>query len=829
MMKVTKLIFGILAAVTLPLLSCTREIVEVTPPQESEGQSLHVSIGSDFTTKSALTNTGASQHIEHMYAYLFREDTPGDGNFNCFYAVDMDWTPVEGTGISDFSYRISRDAGLQAMGDRLIKVLVVAVDNHPETYNISDADSRTGFSFDAVEEIAENKLSFEDAKAVIASAAAGEDGTPEAKAWAMAHTELFSGVAGPVPANTQVIEVTVDRCVAGVLCYLTDIPYLVKSGEEDSKIQSIELRLNSRLDLNTSMTLGQKTTGSAFLYEGESKPVDGVVIASVDVSMYSERQSDSGQQGGMLYIPATDDGTVKTLENSILFGAYMVPIDVSSDVDDKADNSTLSIYLKGGENSKWESDPYRIRNASGTSTQPGVTPDNRSFIYSLLANSMYAIGTKPTSGDTEGDRPASLAGDELLLNVVDWVDDINPDVQFPSYSLGAFFNAEFDSDDILDCIGDTLDVSVMPAPDGAPWIMNVLVTDPETGEPDIPDWLLYRIAHVDEATGDISYKDDDWRSGTFVFEDHKDEYNISSSEEVKMQVVIADHAVQNYIMGESIDIAEKIKKLEADYRTARFVLNTGSGRSEELLLNQYNAITVQVGDDKDPEYRAFARNDASPTKLDFDNGYYDEGRISYTGWGFSNSSAPVIFGTGTGLDDDGVDNCWRAYNEYVIRENDDINNYYGSALFRGTKWCIAISEDESAESGYKLQSKINEEIWGTPAYYEILSFFQKVVLPIANSGVYELPSISFGPTSEDELSDTDYPKIILPVINVKYGRYYWSSTPYLVKYAYAFYIIDEDIDGLVEIPDTYDDNIFEKYARMKSGNRGYVRPMRKFQ
>ena len=132
MMKVTRLIFGILAAVTLPLLSCTREIVEVTPPQESEGQSLHVSIGSDFTTKSALTNTGASQHIEHMYAYLFREDTPGDGNFKCFYAVDMDWTPVEGTGISDFSYRISRDAGLQAMGDRLIKVLVVAVDNHME-------------------------------------------------------------------------------------------------------------------------------------------------------------------------------------------------------------------------------------------------------------------------------------------------------------------------------------------------------------------------------------------------------------------------------------------------------------------------------------------------------------------------------------------------------------------------------------------------------------------------------------------------------------------------------------------------------------------------
>ena len=830
MMKVTRLIFGILAAVTLPLLSCTREIVEVTPPQESEGQSLHVSIGSDFTTKSALTNTGASQHIEHMYAYLFREDTPGDGNFKCFYAVDMDWTPVEGTGISDFSYRISRDAGLQAMGDRLIKVLVVAVDNNRGNYRFpvsADGQKRDTGSHVSMQEL--EGMPFDDVKAVLADDVAGVNSTAdthEAKAWAMAHTELFSGVAGPVPANTPVIEVTVDRCVAGILCYLTDIPLMVESGE-DARIRSIELRLKKGLDLNTEVTLEGQSEGSAPLHGGALQ--EEVVIASADVSMYSEAQGDSGAEEGMLYIPATDDGTVKTLENSILFGAYLVPVRIPEDEDSQEQtDATLNIVLRGGENMDKVSTFY-IRNEPGTQTSPSGEADIRKYSYSLLSNHMYAIGTKPTSGDTEGDRPASLAGDELLLNVVDWVDDINPDVQFPSYSLGAFFNAEFDSDDILDCIGDTLDVSVMPAPDGAPWIMNVLVTDPETGEPDIPDWLLYRIAHVDEATGDISYKDDDWRSGTFVFEDHKDEYNISSSEEVKMQVVIADHAVQNYIMGESIDIAEKIKKLEADYRTARFVLNTGSGRSEELLLNQYNAITVQVGDDKDPEYRAFARNDASPTKLDFDNGYYDEGRISYTGWGFSNSSAPVIFGTGTGLDDDGVDNCWRAYNEYVIRENDDINNYYGSALFRGTKWCIAISEDESAESGYKLQSKINEEIWGTPAYYEILSFFQKVVLPIANSGVYELPSISFGPTSEDELSDTDYPKIILPVINVKYGRYYWSSTPYLVKYAYAFYIIDEDIDGLVEIPDTYDDNIFEKYARMKSGNRGYVRPMRKFQ
>lgn len=745
-MKVTRLIFGILAAVTLPLLSCTREIVEVTPPQESEGQSLHVSIGSDFTTKSALTNTGASQHIEHMYAYLFREDTPGDGNFKCFYAVDMDWTPVEGTGISDFSYRISRDAGLQAMGDRLIKVLVVAVDNHPETYNISDADSRTGFSFDAVEEIAENKLSFEDAKAVIASAAAGEDGTPEAKAWAMAHTELFSGSTEAVPANTPVIEVTIDRCVAGVLCYLTDIPYLVKSGDVDSKIQSIELRLNSDLDLNTSMTLGPETTGSVPLYEEASKPADaadGVVIASVDVSMYSERQSDSGQQGGMLYIPATDDGTVKTLENSILFGAYMVPIDVSSDVEDQADNSTLNIYLKGGENSEKVSDPYRIRNASGTSTQPGVSVDKRSYSYSLLANSMYAIGTKPTSGDTEGDRPASLAGDELLLNVVDWVDDINPDVQFPSYSLGASFVSNISPDYIYDCIGGiTLTAAVLPSASKKGWS----ITPVNAG--DGTDWIRFRVVEADGTPGE-------WRQTT---------YNRpveSSDEAVQIEIMFEDYVKENYIMGRTdLSIAEKIEDLESDYRTCQLKLKTdGESSVDYLTINQYNAITAPVikhkliGSDEYLGYVGFARNDL--LLPEWDDKAYEEKGYSYTGWGFSLNDPWGYMGRDDS-EDDGEFNCSTAFAFWKNEDDTErLNNYYHSALYRGYREWTDFNSDDYAN-----------RIWFTPSRSELKGFFNDVVSPLASFYT--------------DLSDG-----IIPVINMKYNKYYWSSSAYSTDWARA--------------------------------------------
>ena len=819
MMKVTRLIFGILAAVTLPLLSCTREIVEVTPPQESEGQSLHISIGSDFTTKSALTNTGASQHIEHMYAYLFRQES-GNDDFTCFYAVDMDWTPVDGTGISDFSYRISRDAGLQAMGDQLIKVLVVAVDNHPETYNFPGGGADATHENDGI-----IGLPFDEAKAVIASAVAGEDGTttgtPEAeakaKAWAMAHTELFSGSTEAVPANTPVIEVTIDRCVAGVLCYLTDIPYLVKSGEEDSKIQSIELRLNSELDLNTSMTLGPETTGSGPLYEKAQapKPIGGVVIASVDVSMYSERQGDSGQQGGMLYIPATDDGTVKTLENSILFGAYMVPIDVSSDVDDKADNSTLSIYLKGGKKSEWKSDPYRIKYASSTSTQPGVTPDDRFFSYSLLANRMYAIGTKPTSGDTEGDRPASLAGDELLLNVVDWVDvpvdDIN--TEFPQYAPGACFVPSFEDGYIFDCIGTGTDrlieVAILPALDKeSGWRLDVTWTKqkPDDKGP-IPDWLLYRFVGGTEDSPEYS----SWYSGTFHSSELVD-LGLDPSSEIRMQVAMADYVVANRIMyGDPQNryptLDEKITALQDDYRTATFRLTTSGGRTDEMNINQYNAITSPVFDvthiyydytDEAIRYVGFAREDRMAPQSDIDShpteDMWDTDGYSYTGWGYQTSGPTLIFGVGysnSTMRTDGEQNAIDAYSFY---ENHSGSEYPKSAIYRGRQDGTAIYLDLANNSG----SVSDGRIWFTPAETELYGFFEKIVKQLSSK------------TNQG----------VIPVVNIKYDKYYWSSSPewlHLAQYETRAGIAGDGSDVMVN--------------RDRSGSNGvaYIRQARNFE
>ena len=757
-----------------------------------------------------------------MYAYLFRQES-GNDDFTCFYAVDMDWTPVDGTGISDFSYRISRDAGLQAMGDQLIKVLVVAVDNHPETYNISDnisdADSRTVFSFDAVEEIAENKLSFEDAKAVIASAVAGEDGTTtgalEAKAWAMAHTELFSGSTEAVPANTPVIEVTIDRCVAGVLCYLTDIPYLVESGEKDSKIQSIELRLNSELDLNTSMTLGPETTGSGPLYEEAQapKPPGGVVIASVNVSMYTEQQGTQGEKGSLLYIPATDDGTVKTLENSILFGAYMVPIAVDGDV--SQGSTTLQIVLRGGINMQYTSTPYTVRkNVPGTSTQPGVSADNSSF-YSLLANNMYAIGTKPASGDTEGDRPASLAGDELLLNVVDWVDvpvdDIN--TEFPQYAPGACFVPDFEEGYIFDCIGTGTDrlinVAILPALDKeSGWTLDVSWTKQKPDDKDIiPDWLLYRFVGGTEDSPEYS----SWYSGTFHSSELVD-LGLDQSSEFRIQVALADYVVANRIMyGDPQNryptLDEKITALQDDYRTATFRLTTSGGRTDEMNINQYNAITSPVFDvthiyydytDEAIRYVGFAREDRMAPQSDIDShpteDMWDTDGYSYTGWGYQTSGPTLIFGAGysnSTMRTDGEQNAIDAYSFY---ENHSGSEYPKSAIYRGRQDGTAIYLDLANNSG----SVSDGRIWFTPAETELYGFFEKIVKQLSSK------------TNQG----------VIPVVNIKYDKYYWSSSPewlHLAQYETRAGIAGDGSDVMVN--------------RDRSGSNGvaYIRQARNFE
>ena len=732
------------------LAGCTREIIETVP--EELGQQLRISIGRDFTTKSSVTNSGASQHIEHMYLYVFDGVTPES---RCFYAADMGWKPVEGTGIKDFTYRI-KGAGLDTYGNTVLTFLVVAVDNHPETYNfpfddVSCADVQTAVG-----------RTMQDVKASLASTAAGVDGstgTLADKAYAMAHTELFSGVTS-APASSQTVSVTVERCVAGILCYLTDIPYNVVSGE-DSKIESIALRLNTSMQLNSAVSLPVDDTS---VPEG-SGPIDGsqgVVIASADLSAYKEHQSDEGEEKELLYIPPVNDGTVVTLENSVLFGAYMIPVSVAGEDEGAPDDATLKIVLRGGlmpDGINYYERSYNVRNTAdandGTGTDHGVPVDGRDYKYSIQANRMYAIGSKPRSGDTDGDKPMSLSGNLLEIDVQDWVDvpDSTPedggndaDVQFPAFSLTAAFQTDITPEDIFDCIGDTITVRILPAAGGEEWTLGFDAVDGS-----LPEWISYQIG---DAEG-TNYGEWTGAPQSYTRTEGTDEV-------VSLRILLNDHVVRNYIMGDnSLSMEQKIEALQNDYRTAVLTLTTASDAASRktLTINQYNAITAPVYDDEG-EYKAFARYDLlNPAYDDVSYGY--DG-YSFTGWGFGTTYYDYIFGHWDGNNNDGEKNCTDAYEYAHEGISGNLDNYMGSALYRGRKEWTVFEDGKDTNP---------ERYWFTPTTDELRGFFENVVGPVRSY---------YGSTMSGQR---------IPVVNIMFDKvnidngehkcYYWSSSTYI--------------------------------------------------
>lgn len=786
------IVFSVLSAT---FAGCTRDIV--APVQEEDGQRLNISVGNDFLTKSSVTSSGASQHIEQMFLFIFDGVTPDS---RCFHAVDMGWVPVDGTGIPDFVYTL-RNVGLDRYGKNDVTYLVVGVDNHPETYDIRFGGETV--SLNDVE--AAEGMSMTDVRAVLSEAAAGVDGTTgtlESKAWAMAHTELFSGVA-VAKASDQTVNMTVERCVAGVLCYLTDIPYNVVSGE-DSKIESIELVLNEKRTLNSSVSIPVDEDSSP---EG-ADPISGsggVVIASADLSPYTERQSDQGEKKDLLYIPATDDGTVKTLENSVLFGAYMVPIDVLDTGEGSTADATLQIVLRGAlmpDGINHYERTYYVRNTAehndGTGTSHGVPVDGRDYNYSIQANRMYAIGSKPETGDTDGDKPQSLSGNILQLDVQEWIDvpDSTPedggndaDVQFPSYSLSATFQTDITPEDIFDCIGDTITVRILPAAGGEEWTLGI-----EPVGTVIPDWLSFRIGETaDGATGNEEVVYGSWiNDPTYIRTE-------GTKEVVWLQILINDHAVQNYIMGDnSLTMDEKVEALRNDYRTAVLYLTTaGNGADRETLtINQYNAITAPVWrqwDDYDEPgvvYRAFARDDL--LKPAYDPLEYSENGYSYTGWGFYQRSPDYIFGIVHASDDNGEENCNNAYDYAHTGPSGNVDYYEGSAMFRGRLPWI------TKEHGSDVNNP-NNRFWYTPARYELWGFFETVVQPLRNH---------FGVTVNGNIID---------VVNVKYNLYYWTSTDYRGLREYQSFADKITSDGA------------DESAMSRKNTSAYIRQARHFE
>lgn len=754
-MKKLSCYIGLLMA-TLWLAACKSD----TPlePETTVGdgeQVLEITVDGDFyassrsTAASAgykLVSSQAIQHIEHLYAYIFNGGGP---DATCVYVTEIPWEQNSQQGSASLTYRL-KEANLLQYGKSNMKVLVVAVDNNTDTYY---------FPYEGVANHADDTNNQEGNNAIIgqplsgvkmklAEAAAGTTTSDADKAFKMPNTEVFSGIAS-FKADDQIIKVSLQRCVAGVLCYLTDIPYYVGSGtEEANKISSIELQLGNNLNLNTEYASFYDGANFGSVSSDNSESSDNKVIASVNISEYiygkgttsgtldvqPEDASLTEKNTQRLYVPAMDNGVVKTKENTILFGAYLLPIKNNASTDAAA-KATLKLVLKA-ENGEQQT-AFIVKNTVTSISRADGTTIEPAYAYSLKANRLYSIGSKPFATDTDADQPASLKGKEIELNVIDWSngnEDGTNHVNFPVYSLKSTISADWDiqyENYIFNCMSETRTVYInLSEEDAKDSDFRISICD-ENGLPS--DWAYFRFVDFDDDGNSIALTD--WINSDNI------PPTLRGKSRISLEIRLNDYVLKNDIMGNDSQyptIETKIDALKNDFRTAYLHLfSKGITSVASVSIRQFNAITAGN--------RGFSRLDLGDQMGD--NGVAKNIEIYYQ-YKFNTIDWVRIFGH-KDSNNDGEQDSNDAFQHHNKNLDDD---YYSSALY--------FCRKEAYEWDGSL-NKMQERYWFLPAREELALFFD-AVSKLSNEGD------------------------LVECINIRYDKWYLSSSTYKVRVQYVY-------------------------------------------
>ena len=646
-------------------------------PAAAEGPALEISVDGGFTIQGRAAQVGSAssgyklvsseavQHIEEMYAYLFKG---ADEKATCVFVKKLPWQASNQPGAS-LTYRL-KEANLAQYNNADMQVLVVGIDNRKDTYTFPAADA----AYDS-----QNMLgkALADVKLALAQQAAGNP-TGEDAAYRMANTEVFSGYQS-FKAADQTIPVTLKRCVAGVLCYLTDLPYYVAGEDDTDVIESVELQLGGGYKLNTELApfYGEK------IGYGSNPLQDGKVIASVNLSEYiygkgvTNGQLDSQSENPtLLYIPEQENGVVVTKPNTLLFGAYLIPIEAKAPSDANT-NATLKLVVK--EKANQDVREYPIKN--------GQTAADKKYAYSLDANYIYSIGSKPVAADTELDRPASLLGDELTFHVIPWQTEGNG-VEFPEYALTSSFDADWDGNYRFDCINANRYVDIYLAQDEAAG-KDIRIESRDLSTSLGADWIEFRL--IDDQTG--LPKDEKWAKKLELTA-----AQIQGVSRLTVEVRIFDYVKENWILGNTAQYRtwkEQIEALLKDFRSGQLGLYYGTDfyPIATLPVKQFNAIT------SNDDGVAYNRVDVGDELLD--NGFVAGTDRTGVAWGFNGYTRTHIYGGVIDDDADGEYNSNRA-------EEENAKEYGESALKLARKPALDVS--------------FEGRVWFLPAYYQADGF-----------------------------------------------------------------------------------------------------------
>ena len=709
-----KYIYYILSILfTLSLGSCKDDIPGSDNPNIG-GITLTLTSG-NMETRTNLTSTAATQNVETVYIALYKVNEDGVYDNATFVAArNFDWSNESSLTSYEKQTQIFKFEDLVS-GEYVI--LAVGL----------DADSRTTYFTDLSD--FENKLNstnantLANAKAIAANAAS------------IATSELFAGwnTFTYEPDIENKVEVEMKRRVAGVLCYLKDIPSTITKSDGTYIVTKVQLRLFA--NQNSAIRLARKEKGenNIGLQEdfGETQLENSDILMSYNLKGFSSKD-------GFYEIPVTDN---TRLPNTILMGAYMLPIEYSPDENNK---STLTLEVWGtNDNLASGASPEEVCIQSFPVLQNGLSSGNDAEKYSIYSNYIYHIGQKPDNNSTEGDYPESLAGEKITVTAKEW-DNEEVNVEFPTVPVEVFmelWNAENTmqyetSKYIFDCIGTEAILKVQNSLLHTPWILTI-----------VGDGVYIR--SKDMVNGVYTY------SKEYKCTDEE----ANSTDMIEIPVLITDYAVYNDYSTIS---------LENDIRTTTLYMSAqdNSATFQPIEVKQYNAVNVQFEDKEINQKvcRGFSRFNWGTIRNSI-------GEVISNGvphnWGYKIMGEHTIIG-GIPSDYDGENNCIEAKNtaDYAGSGTDRYLAFYGSnadhsdasLMYKSLKE-MCVGEDNQINRG---------TYWYLPSFYEVEYF-----LNYAISNIDVLNIIEYKNKNTDK---------------------YWTSLPRYSQRAYAFFVKDGKVD-----------------------------------
>ena len=545
-------------------------------------------------------------------------------------------------------------------------------------------------------------------------------------------------------AGQTTVELT--RAVAGVLLYMTDIPAKWNKDGESSdgyRVTKVKLRLH-RMPANSVSLCGQSAgTGGSTEAGTEEGPV---LIESMDLS---ELQFPSE---GDLYQIVGQKGEVQTLDNTLLYGAYLLPVAPESG------KATFTLELWG-----------KACDAEGTIKTNAkedklddfecILENTASSDFAIERNHVYCIGQKPVADDTEGDAPVSLAGKEIVVDVQDWM-PISNVIEFPYVDTNAKFNPDFDPGYIFNCINASFTLPIV-CNSNSKWQLSV---------PDDCDWLY------------IQQTDKSWDK-TYTQERSSDENAESNS--MHLTLFMMDYA-EYRASYDNVDIKNDIRTVYLELRTMGYDETTGKEsivKTTTLTIKQYNAISVTFGknnqykvgfsrlDVGDEFYKSSeeAESDMKNQGKEYDGKWigvaHTTGRKAY-GWGYWGTAKTSVI-----LESDDSNDCGKV-NLQALRH---LDNMWGHNL------AISESITISAANVSGINDVLNEYKYNNhPVNYQADFWY----LPARN----ELSNFLYAMKKYDDQNTF--------TSNLVENGYYWTSNPcyevwinwknYKASYAYYY-------------------------------------------